>query len=133
MEWGCIVPILSRNITVAELRTLLISCPPTMEAAEYRSAVLTALSVYFSELPDTLVVSEVPVCPDLSDRDYIRIPDLLMAFDCDTELVEERRGYALELTERPPNFVLEVASPTTGVNDYTDKRLDYARRGQDHP
>ena len=34
------MPILSRNINVAELRTLLISCPLTMEAAEYRSAVL---------------------------------------------------------------------------------------------
>ena len=30
---------------------------------------------------------------------------------------------------RPPDFVLEAASPTTGVTDYTDKRLDYARYG----
>lgn len=49
-----------------------------------------------------------------------------MAFDCDRDLVEERRSYALELTERPRDSVLEVAWPTTGVNDYTDKRLDYA-------
>ena len=68
----------------------------------------------------------MPVGPDLSDRDDIRILDLLVAFDCDRELVEERRGYALELMERAPDFVLEVASPTTGVNDYTPKRLDYA-------
>ena len=42
----------------------------------------------------------MPVGPDLSDRDDIRILDLLVAFDCDRELVEERRGYALELMER---------------------------------
>ena len=90
-------------------------------------AVLTALSIYFSELPNTTVASEVPVGPDMSDRDDIRIPDLLVAFDCDRGLLEERRGYALELMERPPDFVLEVASPTTGVNDYTDRRLDYQR------
>ena len=95
----------------------------------YDSAVLTALSIYFAELPNTVVASEVPVGPDLSDRDDIRIPDLLVAFDCDRELIEERRGYALKLMERPPDFVLEVASPTTGVTDYTDKRLDYARYG----
>ena len=95
----------------------------------YDPAVLTALSVYFSELPDTVVASEVPVGPDLSDRDDIRKPDLLVAFDCDREMVEERRGYALELMDRPPDFVLEVASPTTGVNDYTDMCLDYAHYG----
>ena len=93
----------------------------------YDPAVLTALSIYFSELPNTTVASEAPVGPDMSDRDDIRIPDLLVAFDCDRGLLEERRGYALELMERPPDFVLEVASPTTGVNDYTDRRLDYQR------
>ena len=95
----------------------------------YDSAVLTALSVHFAELPNTVVASEVPVGPDMSNRDDIRIPDLLVAFDCDRELIEQRRGYALALMERPPDFVLEVASPTTGVTDYTYKRLDYARYG----
>ena len=95
----------------------------------YDSAVLTALSIHFAELPNTVVASEVPVGPDLSNRDDIRIPDLLVAFDCDRELIEERRSYALELMLRSPDFVLEVASPTTGVTDYTDKRLDYARYG----
>ena len=95
----------------------------------YDSSVLTALSVHFSERPNTIVASEVPIGPNLSDRNDIRIPDLLVAFDCDRELIEERRGYPLELTDRPPDFVMEVASPTTGTNDYTDKRLDYQRYG----
>ena len=65
--------------------------------------------------------------PSPSDVDDIWLRDLLATFDC--ELVEKRRGYALELMERPPDFVLEVTSPTTGVNDHTDRRLDYARYG----
>ena len=95
----------------------------------YDASVLTALSVHFAELPNTVVASEVPIGPNLSDRNDIRIPDLMVAFDCNRELIEERRGYPLELTDRPPDFVLEVASPTTGTNDYTDKRLDYQRYG----
>ena len=40
----------------------------------YDSAVLTALSIHFAELPNTVVASGVPVDCDLSDRDDIRIP-----------------------------------------------------------
>ena len=79
--------------------------------------------------PNTTVACRVPVRLSPSDVDDIRIPDLLVAFDCDRGLIEERRGYALKLMARPPDFVLEAASPTTGVTDYRDKRLDYARYG----
>ena len=56
---------------------------------------------------------EVPVGPSPSDVDDIRMPDLLVAFDCDRELIEERHGFALELMERLRDFVLEVASSPT--------------------
>ena len=46
----------------------------------------------------------VSVGPSASDVDDIRIPDLLVAFDCDRELVQERRDYPLELMEMPPDF-----------------------------
>ena len=95
----------------------------------YDSAILTALTIHFADLPDTTVASEVPVGPNLSNREDIRIPDLLVAFDSDRGLIEEQRGYAIDRQGKPPDFVLEVASPTTGVNDYTDKRRDYERYG----
>ena len=38
----------------------------------YDSSVLTALSLYFAELPNTTVASEITVGPDLSYRDDIR-------------------------------------------------------------
>ena len=95
----------------------------------YDSAILTALTIHFADLPNTTVASEVPVGPTLSNRENIRIPDLLVAFDSDRGLIEEQRGYAIDRQGKPPDFVLEVASPTTGVNDYTDKRRDYERYG----
>ena len=45
------------------------------------------------------------------------------------DLMEEQRGYAIDRQGSAPDFVLEVASPTTGRADYTDKRLDYERFG----
>ena len=52
-----------------------------------------------------------------------------MVRDCDVALVEEQRGYAINRLGKAPDFVLEVASPTTGRADYTDKRDDYERFG----
>ena len=43
--------------------------------------------------------------------------------------MEEQRGYAIDRQGKAPDFVLEVASPTTGRVDYTDKRADYERFG----
>ena len=62
-------------------------------------------------------------------RDDVRIPDLMMVRDADRELIEEQRGYAIDRQGKAPDFVLEVASPTTGRADYTDKRRDYERYG----
>ena len=67
--------------------------------------------------------------PNLPNRDDARIPDLLVAFECDPELLKEQRGYSIESQGSPPAFVLEVASPSIGQQDYTIKRLDYERYG----
>ena len=40
-----------------------------------------------------------------------------------------KNGYAIGEHGKPPDFVLEVASPTTASNDYTDKREEYAAFG----
>ena len=53
-------------------------------------------------------------------------PRLLVAFGVDHAGVIGRRGYSIEEQGKPPDFVLEVASVTTGQNDYTQKRDDYA-------
>lgn len=45
------------------------------------------------------------------------------------KLVAEQRGYAIDSQGKAPDLVLEVASPTTGRADYTDKWADYERFG----
>ena len=95
----------------------------------YDTSVLTSLSIHYADQPNVTVASEVPVSPSLPVRDDARIPDLLFVRDSDRELMEEQRGYAIDRQGKAPDFVLEVASPTTGRIDYTDKRRDYERFG----
>ena len=95
----------------------------------YASAILTSLSIHFADRPGTIVGSEIPVGPDRSNRDDVRIPDMTVSFDSDLELIKRDRGYDLNRQGKPPDFVLEVASPSTATNDYTDKRQDYERYG----
>ena len=90
-----------------------------------RHSILTALAIHLGNPDTTLVHGEVPVAPTLDPWGEYRIPDLILAFDCDVELAEEQRGHAIDRQGNPPNFVLEVASATTGRVDYTDKRENY--------
>ena len=95
----------------------------------YAPTILSSLSIHYADLPNTVVGSEIPVGPDRSNRDDVRIPDMSVIFNSDQDLIEEDRGYDLGRHGKPPDFVLEVASPTTASNDYTDKRRDYERYG----
>ena len=95
----------------------------------YDTSVITSLAIHYADEPNVTVTSEVPVSPSLPVRTDARIPDLMLVRDGDRELMEEQRGYAIDSQGKAPDFVLEVASPTTGKVDYTDKRDDYERFG----
>ncbi len=95
----------------------------------YRTGIQMALQVHYASDPNITVACEVPVGHSLSARDDVRIPDLSVMKGGDSELMEAQRGYAIDRQGKAPDFVLEVASPSTGVLDYTDKRLDYERYG----
>ena len=92
-------------------------------------SILTTLLIHFGEDEGTLVHGEVPVAPTLDPWGDYRIPDLIVAFGCDLDLVNEQRGYAIDRQGKAPDWALEVASASTGVVDYTDKRRDYERYG----
>lgn len=95
----------------------------------HRHSILTALAIHMGNSETTLVHGEVPVAPTLAPWGAYRIPDLIVVPDCDIALVYEQGGYAIDRQGKAPDFVLEVASPTTGRADYTDKRADYERFG----
>ena len=57
------------------------------------------------------------------------IPDLLIAFDADPEEYYRNNGYIISQQVKPPDFVLEIASPSTGERDVEWKRPRYAELG----
>ena len=95
----------------------------------HRRSVLTALVIHIGSPETTLVHGEVPVAPTLDPWGDYRIPDLIVVYECDLALIDEQRGYAIDRQGKAPDFVLEVASRSTGRVDYTDKRQDYERYG----
>ncbi len=90
---------------------------------------LAVLIRHFGAPDTTIVISEAPLGWTTSQREGILIPDLLIAFDIDRDAFLAQRGYAIESQGKPPDFVLEVASHTTGPRDDTDKRAGYAAYG----
>lgn len=90
---------------------------------------LPVLARHFGSRKTTLVYGEVPICGGGGFRQGIRLPNLIIAFDCDPERVIARRGYDVAEQGKPPNFAFEIASKTTGRVDWTEKRIDYERYG----
>ena len=93
-----------------------------------RPAHQAALEAHFGNRDTTLVLSEIPV-RHTPGREGHRIPDLLVAFEVDQPLAVMQNGYSIRDQGKPPDFVLEVASESTGDLDITDKRRDYANFG----
>ena len=56
-------------------------------------------------------------------------PDLLVAFDTDPEAYDRSNGYIIAEQGKPPDFVLEIASRSTGIFDVTTRRAAYAALG----
>ena len=84
---------------------------------------------YLGHDDTTIILSEVPVRRTPSQLQGHRIPDLMIVFDVDVPLAIEQNGYSIRDQGKPPDFVLEVASASTGRQDVTDKRGDYSAFG----
>ena len=84
---------------------------------------------HFGSGDTVIVLSEIPVRWTPGQREGHRIPDLLVAFDVDRPLAIEQNGYSIGDQGKPPDLVLEIASQSTGEEDYTAKRIDYAAFG----
>ena len=63
------------------------------------------------------------------DDSEVFVPDCVVAFGVDAGSIVSRNGYVIGHAGKPPDFVLEVASRSTGRRDYTVKRQGYARYG----
>ena len=73
--------------------------------------------------------SNTIVCYDPSDLNVRVSPDYYFAVGIDPETVKHRGIYRTWVQGKPPDFVLEVASPSTSRNDETTKRDIYEGMG----
>ena len=81
--------------------------------------------------PDTTLVAGEHYLALVSAQDMtgIRYPDLLIAFGVDPAAYYRRNAYVISEQGKPPDFVLEIASPRSRRTDRVDKRRDYAALG----
>lgn len=78
----------------------------------------------------TLVGGELYMSPvPTTDITGLRFPDLLVAFDVDPAAYYQRNAYIVSEQGKPPDFVMEIASRSTGRIDVVDKREYYAELG----
>ena len=95
-----------------------------------KTGILASLTAHFRNRDDLLIEGErfiaaLPHRP-ASER---RFPDLLIAFNANPELYDSNNGYVVSGQGKPPDFVLEIASPSTRNNDNGEKRNFYANLG----
>ena len=103
--------------------------PDAMQQFPYLSTAFTILDDYFKERPDVLVGGEGYLCRNTRVRTGWVAPDCVVAFGVDPGAIMDRNGYVIDEVGKPPDFVLEVASDSTGRADYTTKRDIYAGHG----
>ena len=94
------------------------------------TGIMHFLKLHLGKPETTIVKAELFLSNDRRGRGAeFRVPDLLVAFDVDPELYEENNGYVVSEQGKPPDFVLEIASPGTRSVDNDAKRDFYARHG----
>ncbi|MDE2994930.1 MAG: Uma2 family endonuclease [Chloroflexota bacterium] len=103
--------------------------PDAMQQSPYVTRAYSILETYFHRRPDVLVGSDGYLCYDTTDRSRWVKPDCLVAFGVDPDAIFARNSYVISEVGKPPEFVLEVASESTGRQDYTRKRDIYAEYG----
>ena len=94
------------------------------------SGIAHFLGWHFGAPETTVIAGKVYIAPHpLSEIKKLRAPDMLIAFNADPDACARRNAYVISEQGKPPDFVLEVASPSTGRIDVRDKPADYAALG----
>ena len=84
---------------------------------------------YYAVRGDVLVCGEGYLRQEATNESERFSPDGVVAFGVDPKAIVSRNGYVISEVGKPPDFVLEVASRSTGRRDYTVKREGYAGYG----
>lgn len=88
---------------------------------------ISALQAHFAERDDVLISGEGYLCHEASGSTVgWLVPDCIVVFGVDPYAIRARNGYVIGEVGKPPDFVLEVGSRSTGRIDCTVKREGYA-------
>ena len=88
------------------------------------------VAMHLGNLDSTLVAGDRYVSLGVTgDMKGLRYPDMLVAFDVFPGAYKRRNAYVISEQGKPPDFVLEIASESTGHIDAGPKRDDYAALG----
>ena len=102
---------------------------PDMEQHKHITLADQTLETWFHGREGVLINGQGYLCLDRRNVRRCPVPDCVVAFDVDPVRITSTNGYVISEVGKPPEFVLEVASRTTGRNDYTTKRDTYATLG----
>ena len=106
--------------------------PDAMEQEQPMQEFLGLLASQFTDFgqrPDTFLSSNTIICYDPRDLNVRVSPDVYLAFGVDAQAIRQRKLYLPWEVGKPPDWVLEVASSSTGPEDVGRKRAIYARIG----
>ena len=87
------------------------------------------LHAYFGRRADVLIAGGGYLRNEAGNDAERLAPDCMVVFGVNPDAIVARNGYVISEVGQPPDFVLEVASRSTGRRDYTVKRAAYAGYG----
>ncbi len=106
--------------------------PDAMEQNRQLREILNLLAAHFTDFdrrPDVFLDSNTILCYDRRDLNVRVSPDVYLAFGVDAQAIRPRKLYLPWEVGKPPDWVLEAASSSTGPEDTGRKRRIYARIG----
>ena len=95
---------------------------PRMQEHTHITRADQTLKTWFRHRPGTLVNGKGYLCLDRQNIRRSPYPDCVVAFDVDPDRITATNGYVISEVGKPPEFLLEFGSSTTGRRDYTVKR-----------
>ncbi len=99
--------------------------PTDMTQHKYITEIDTILRTRYGGRADVYIDGQGYLCYRTTELMFA--PDCIISFGVDAEALEDANGYTISEVGKPPDFVLEVASQSTGRRDYTEKRVGYER------
>ena len=106
--------------------------PDAMKQHKEQAEVFALLSSRFTDFharPDVFLDFDSFICYDPSNLNVRVSPDVYLVFGVDSLAIPDRRLYLPWEAGKPPDWVLEIASPATAREDVERKPAIYARIG----